>query len=106
MGFVSSTPKITLEAYLTQKGRYYLVLSGTTEQITISYFALGDPDCNYLVASNDIGGGEKNILPTGFINDMSGDHNCIKSLSTQRQRYILNQPPENTSTNFTNFNSI
>ena len=102
MGFVPATPKITLEAYLTQKGRYYLVFSGTTEQITISYFGLGDPDCNYLISSNDVGGGEKNILPS--ITDISGDHDCIKSLSIQHQKYILTQPKDN-SNNFINFNS-
>ncbi len=104
MGYVSSTPKVTLEAYLTQKGRYYLVFSGSTEQITIKYFGLGDPDCNYMVASNDIGGGDKNILPSGFVVDLSGDHDCIKSLTTEKQRYLLYNPINTNDNNFTNFN--
>lgn len=107
MGYTPSTPKVTLEAYLTQLGRYYLVYSGTSEQISINYFGLGDPDANYEVASNDIGGGEKNILTSGFVPDLSGDHDCIKSLAVEKQRYILNNPIDNTNNNnFTKFDSL
>ena len=81
MGFVSSSPKIILEAYYTQLGRYNLI-NGTSEQSMIKYFSINDPDVNYLVAVNINGNDEKNILPTGFVVDLTGDKNdCIKSVS-------------------------
>lgn len=81
MGFVISTPKVTLEAYYTQLGRKYLI-SGTTAQSKIKYFSLTDPDVNYYIAVNTNPNEEKNVLPTGFVVDITGDKtDCIKSVS-------------------------
>lgn len=81
MGFVSSSPKIILEAYYTQLGRYNLI-NGTSEESMIKYFSINDPDVNYIVAVNNNENDEKNILPSGFIVDLTGDKNdCIKSVS-------------------------
>lgn len=89
MGFVLSTPKVTLEAYYTQLGRKYLI-SGTTEQSKIKYFSLNDPDVNYYIAVNNNGNDEKNVLPTGFVVDITGDKtDCIKSVSNGiNQKYF------------------
>ncbi len=103
MGFVPSTPKITLNAYLTQVGREYLI-TGTTEQATIAYFGLGDSDCNYIISQVEIGD-EHNTLTSGYVVDITGDNvGCIKSIADGiGQRYFIQGGISN---NFKTFNTL
>lgn len=89
MGFIPNTSR-TLTAYLTQAGREYLV-SGDREGFTIKFFALSDSDTNYLVSSQPGPDTQFNMLPAGFVPDMSGDDDgAIHSLSGGiKQRYYL-----------------
>lgn len=71
MGFIQNTATTTsLQAYLTQTGRKYLV-DGNKTDIQIEYFSLSDPDVNYLQASQP-SASDFNTLPSGFIPDMAG----------------------------------
>lgn len=81
MGFITpQSNKITLMAFLTQKGREYLV-NGQPDDFKPRYFSLGDPDTNYLQASQD-SGTASNTLPAGFVPDLSGDYDgAIHSLA-------------------------
>jgi hypothetical protein len=106
MGYVTSTPKVTLDAFLTQKGRNYLVQLEDQDKYNIFYFGLGDPDCNYVISSIDKIGEVKNVLPSGFVVSLSGDHNCIKSLAIEKQRFILFDDNKDNDNNFENFNNI
>ena len=89
MGYIPNTDR-TLTGYLTQKGREYLV-AGDKDGFTIEFFALGDPDVDYMAASQPGDGTPYNMLGAGFIPDLSGDDNgAIKSLSGGvTQRYFL-----------------
>jgi hypothetical protein len=81
MGFISSANTVTLETYLTQLGRNYL-LTGEESRSKVKYFTLGDSDTNYLIAINENGSAEKNILTSGFVPDVTGDDTgCIKSVA-------------------------
>lgn len=96
MGYVPSTPTITLQAYLTQKGREYLI-NGTDEQVNIAYFGLSDIDVNYFISSNIINSDENNTLPSGFVPDISGDHlDCVRSIYIFTQKKLLSNPLDNT----------
>jgi hypothetical protein len=103
MGFVSSTPKITLNAYLTQVGREYFI-SGTVEQTEIMYFSVGDSDCNYLISQIEIGD-EHNTLVSGYVPDLTGDTTgCIKSVADGiGQKYYIEGGSGNA---FKSFNTI
>lgn len=75
MGFLTtSSTGTTIQAYLTQLGRDYLVF-GNPNKLIFEYFSIGDSDYNY---ENTTGKTENNLMPdfTG-IND-----NCIISLSS------------------------
>jgi len=89
MGYIPNTDR-TLTGYLTQKGREYLV-AGDKDGFAIKFFALGDPDADYMAASQPGEGTLYNMLGAGFIPDLSGDDNgAIKSLSGGiTQRYFL-----------------
>lgn len=104
MGYVPSTPTITLQAYLTQKGREYFI-NGTEEQINILYFGLSDNDTNYYISTNIVGG-DNNTLPSGFVPDISGDHlDCIRSIYVFKQKNLLSNPIDNTD-KFITINNI
>ena len=80
MGFIASSTTQTLSAYLTQKGREY-ILKGSKAQFTVKYFSLHDSDVNYYVAANIVSTNYNN-LPSGFIPDITGDiDECIKSIA-------------------------
>ena len=53
MGFIPTSTTKTLNAYLTQKGRYY-ILYGDTKDFQVSYFSLHDNDVNYFTNSQII----------------------------------------------------
>lgn len=90
MGYIPKSSKVTLNAYLTQKGREYFI-KGTEQQVEIKYFSLNDPDVNYRIASRINGDGDKNVLPSGFIPDLTGDNTgCIKSVASGlEQKYTI-----------------
>jgi hypothetical protein len=80
MAFLPSSSTKTLYAYLTQKGREY-VLSGDKTQFAISQFSLHDDDVNYEIAKNLVNS-EYNKLPKGFVPDITGDNeDCINSIA-------------------------
>jgi len=87
MGYLPSSSTQTLYAYLTQKGRYYLLFSSATES-TVKYFSLHDDDINYRVSSKNVGS-DYNKLPRGFVPDITGDDDdCIRSVSSA---YIVDE---------------
>jgi hypothetical protein len=76
MGYIPSPAGPTaLTAFITQAGRTYLV-TGQPADFRIRYFSLGDPDTSYLQASQTVGAGA-NVLPAGFVPDLSGDENHV-----------------------------
>lgn len=77
MGFIQQTGVTTLTAYLTQRGRQYLV-DGNKVDLQVRYFTLNDPDVNYLVASEPTNVGF-NIVANGFIPDLSGSGDGLLS---------------------------
>jgi hypothetical protein len=81
MGFISQNNKVVLSAFLTQKGRENMI-NGSLEDFQVKYYAMSDPDVNYLIESN---------LSSGFIPDLSGGHKGqVKSLSSGvEQRYTI-----------------
>ena len=80
MGFIPSSSAQTLSAYLTQKGRTY-ILSGNSVDFKVTHFSLHDSDINYQIARNIISSNYNN-LPNGFIPDITGDiDECIKSIA-------------------------
>jgi len=80
MGYVPSSATQTLYAYLTQKGRYFLLFSSATES-TVKYFSLHDDDINYRISSKNVNS-DYNKLPRGFVPDITGDDDdCIRSVS-------------------------
>lgn len=88
MGYIKN---VKLVAYLTQAGRKYIA-SGQNKKIVIPYFALSDPDVNYLIASKDLVNTQNsNILPSNFVPDLTGDRkNCIYSIANGiEQRYTV-----------------
>lgn len=89
MGYIPDSNR-TLTAYLTQKGREYVV-SGDRDGFTIKYFSLGDPDVNYNIASQVGEDGKDNMLPKGSIPDLSGDDDgAVHSLAGGiRQRFSI-----------------
>jgi hypothetical protein len=83
MGFIPQTNTKTLYAYLTPKGREY-ILDGNKEDFQVTYFTLHDDDVNYLVSSNISAGTTSTYLtlPSGFVPDITGDADtCIKSIA-------------------------
>ncbi len=75
MGFISSglTSTINLSAFLTQKGREYLI--NDIDRVLISTFSLSDPDHNYM------GSGGTTPLQTGDVPDVTGDYSgCVFSV--------------------------
>jgi hypothetical protein len=80
MAFLPSASTKTLYAYLTQKGREY-VLSGDQLQFRVTQFSLHDDDVNYNISKvlvND----EYNKLPKGFVPDITGDDDdCVSSIA-------------------------
>jgi hypothetical protein len=80
MAFLPSSSTKTLYAYLTQKGREY-VLSGNKAQFAITQFSLHDEDVNYQISKFLISS-EYNKLPKGFVPDITGDNDdCINSIA-------------------------
>ncbi len=72
MSFVASASTITLTAYLTNKGRNFLI-SGVKSDIEATQFILGDSDMNYNLTL---------LLTSGNVPDLTGDGvNCVKSVS-------------------------
>ena len=51
MGFIPQTNTKTLYAYLTPKGRQY-ILDGNQEDFQVAFFSLHDDDVNYYISSN------------------------------------------------------
>jgi hypothetical protein len=83
MGFIPQINTKTLYAYLTPKGREY-ILDGNKEDFQVAYFTLHDDDVNYFVSSNISAGTTSKYLtlPTGFVPDITGDADtCIKSIA-------------------------
>jgi hypothetical protein len=100
MGFLPSASTKTLTAYLTQKGRQY-ILTGNRTDFNIKFFSLHDNDINYYIAS-DLLGGDYNIPQSGFIPDITGDDDyCIKSIA---EGIIIN--PNSVITGGTKLNSV
>lgn len=80
MGFIPSASTTTLTAYLTQKGREY-ILRGNKTDFNIKFFSLHDSDINYFISS-DFVDGDYNIPQSGFVPDITGDDDtCIKSIA-------------------------
>jgi hypothetical protein len=81
MGFIPQINTKTLYAYLTQKGREY-ILNGNKEDFQIAYFTLHDEDVNYYISSNISAGTTYYTLQSGFVPDITGDADtCIKSIA-------------------------
>jgi hypothetical protein len=81
MGFIPQINTKTLYAYLTPKGREY-ILDGDKQDFQIAYFTLHDDDVNYFVSSNISAGTTYYTLPSGFVPDITGDADtCIKSIA-------------------------
>jgi hypothetical protein len=100
MGFIASASTKTLTAYLTQKGREY-ILRGNKNDFNIKYFSLHDEDINYHISS-DFLSGDYNIPNSGFIPDITGDDDyCIKSIA---QGIIVS--PNSVITGGTSLNSV
>lgn len=77
MSFITSASTITLSAYLTNKGRNFLV-SGVKKDIEIAYFILGDSDTNYNLTSQTT----EILLTSGNVPNLSGDNtDCVRSVS-------------------------
>ena len=77
MSWTKTASTITLTAYLTNKGRKFLV-SGVKNDIDITKFILGDSDTNYNLTSQTT----PIPLTSGNIPDLSGDNNgCVRSIS-------------------------
>ena len=77
MSFISSASTITLTAYLTNKGRNFLI-DGTKKDIEITKFVLGDSDTDYNLTSQST----PNLLSSGNMPDITGDNTgCVKSVS-------------------------
>lgn len=83
MGFIPQINTKTLYAYLTPKGREY-ILEGDKQDFQIAYFTLHDDDVNYFISSNISAGTTSKYLtlPSGFVPDITGDiDTCIKSIA-------------------------
>jgi hypothetical protein len=81
MGFIPQVSTKTLYAYLTPKGRKY-ILDGNQEDFQVAFFSLHDDDVNYFISSNISAGTAYYTLQSGFIPDITGDADtCIKSIS-------------------------
>lgn len=81
MGFIPQVSTKTLYAYLTQKGREY-ILNGDKEDFQVAYFTLHDEDVNYFISSNISAGTTYYTLQSGFVPDITGDADtCIKSIA-------------------------
>jgi hypothetical protein len=83
MGFIPQISTKTLYAYLTPKGREY-ILEGDKQDFQVAYFTLHDDDVNYFVSSNISAGTTSTYLtlPSGFVPDITGDADtCIKSIA-------------------------
>ncbi len=81
MGFVTSADTINISCYLTTLGRQYY-LSGETNSFEIKYFSLDDSDVNYNASAITKINGDKNILNSGEIPDLTGDKiGCINSIA-------------------------
>ena len=79
MSFISSATTITLTAYLSNKGRNFLV-SGTKQDIEITKFVLGDSDTDYNLSSQST----PNLLLSGEVPGVTGDNtDCVKSISNE-----------------------
>ena len=89
MGFIPQVNTKTLYAYLTPKGREY-ILEGDKVDFQIAYFSLHDDDVNYYVSSNISAGTTYYTLQSGFVPDITGDaDSCIKSIAEGTGVYSL-----------------
>ncbi len=82
MGYIKN---IDLLAFLTQKGKKYMV-GPDRSKFLITHFSLGDPDVDYLLASSTTRNtiGTKNILGDNFIPNLTGINGgvlCLRYLS-------------------------
>ena len=83
MGFIPQINTKTLYAYLTPKGRQY-ILDGDKVDFQVEFFSLHDDDVNYYISSNISAGTTSTYytLQSGFIPDITGDNDsCIKSIA-------------------------
>lgn len=77
MSFIGSATTVTLTAYLSNKGRNFLV-SGEKKDTDIIYFILGDSDTNYNLTSQTTA----KPLTSGNVPNLTGDNtDCVKSIS-------------------------
>jgi hypothetical protein len=80
MGYIPSSTTQTLQAYLTQQGRYNLLFKNAAD-FQVKYFSLHDNDVNYIIAAESVNL-DFNKLPNGFVPDITGDGNdCIRSVA-------------------------
>lgn len=81
MGFIPQVNTKTLYAYLTPKGRQY-ILDGDKQDFQVAFFSLHDDDVNYFISSNISAGTTYYTLQSGFVPDITGDaDSCIKSIA-------------------------
>ena len=85
MGYIISditdACQLPLEVYWTDIGREYLIgkKQNRKKGIKVSYFSLGDSDCNYLVSDEP-----NNFLPIDFVPDIAGDvDSCLKGTKAE-----------------------
>ena len=77
MSLITSAATITLVAYLSNKGRNFLI-SGEKKDIEVTHFVFGDSDTNYNLTSQTTA----KPLTSGNVPDISGDNtDCVKSIS-------------------------
>jgi hypothetical protein len=82
MAFVDKSNTKKIYAYLTQQGREK-ILTGDTKDFIVTDFSLHDDDVNYYISANKINS-EYNLLPSGFIPDVTGDNqDCTVSVVDQ-----------------------
>lgn len=80
MGFVQQSNVKKIYAYLTQDGKGKII-TGTPKDFQVAYFSLHDDDVNYYTSSK-MSGTNYNLLPSGFIPDITGDDNaCLPNIS-------------------------
>jgi hypothetical protein len=110
MGFLPQASSINLYAYFTQYAREK-IFNGDVLDFKVEYFSLHDDDVDYGVSKKVIGVDSSgntlyNILPSGFIPDVTGDaDSCIKSMKnevvfgintlTGTSQIIVTPPPSN-----------
>jgi hypothetical protein len=100
MGYIPATAcNFTIEVYLTELGREYLVKKDTTRS-TVKYFTLGDSDANYLIAKKDNSEGYRNIPELDFLPGLSGTLNpCFNATRVRSVKHRLTYTSDTTQEN-------